>query len=377
MLPAIGALPLALVPATVAAAVVLAALARWPYRSISFRGAALAAAAVSLAADVAFAGPQGLVLLWMPAELGALCVLLGRAVRTLPDRRVAATSAVVVVAVLLLPLRLVLYRPAVEHRPAAFVVLSAVFLVPAALAAAIGLYLRSLDDRRRAAVLRARREERLEVAHGLHDFVAHELTGIVLEAQAAQLSPVDAAQTRSLLQRIETAGLRALDSMDDTVRMLLEPDGDDGQPPTVRLYGLRDLPELIERFRGVDAAAEVELLIPDVLPALGQEADAVGYTVVVEGLTNVRRHAPEAGRVTVVVDPRDDGTVEIVVTDGGGGGHLYSRAGSGGTGLVGLAERVEALGGRLTAGPLDDGWTVCAVVPVRHKPRPGRTGDGA
>ena len=93
------------------------------------------------------------------------------------------------------------------------------------------------------------------------------------------------------------------------------------------------------------------------------------YRVVQEALTNVRRHAPEANWVWIelAVDPAVDGH-ELTVSvrnDGVVGGN---RSFGGGYGLVGLAERVAALGGDLHAAPgADHTWVVTARLPLTAK----------
>jgi signal transduction histidine kinase len=81
----------------------------------------------------------------------------------------------------------------------------------------------------------------------------------------------------------------------------------------------------------------------------------------------VRRHAPAAERVEVSVGRGPDSALIVTVTDTGlersNAGH-GRRGGHGGWGLAGLAERVEALGGSLHAGPLSEGWRVSAVLPA-------------
>jgi signal transduction histidine kinase len=82
------------------------------------------------------------------------------------------------------------------------------------------------------------------------------------------------------------------------------------------------------------------------------------YRVVQESLANASKHAPGgAVRVQVAVDDR---TVGVEVVNEGG---RPPPAGVGGMGLVGMRERVEALGGRLTAGPQPGGWRVEATMP--------------
>ncbi|MFF8367291.1 sensor histidine kinase [Streptomyces lydicus] len=361
--PAVISPPSAWLLAVMAAVTLAVAILAWPAGRISLAQAAGGAALLSLAADAGYFGQPGLVILWYPFETVALLVLLERVVRHVPGRRVAFAGALTGAAAVLLPLRFTLHAPAAGLKESVFA--TSVALFPAAVATGIGLYLRSLDNRRAHAVVLARREQRLEVARDLHDFVAHEVTGIVLEAQAAQLGDADPEETRALLQRIEKAGLRALDSMDQTVTTLREADGRKwGEPPPTRLYGLADLPELVGRFSSM-AAAEVALSLEDeVAGTLSREAEDTAYRVVLEALTNVRRHAPQAGRVEVFAGRTADRAVEIAVADDAGPGAPAGTRQGGGTGLAGLEERVGALGGRLEAGPHGPGWRVRCLLPA-------------
>ncbi|MGW9041050.1 histidine kinase [Streptomyces lydicus] len=361
--PAVISPPSAWLLAVLAAVTLAVAILAWPSGRISLAQAAGGVALLSLAADAGYFGQPGLVILWYPFETVALLVLLERVVRHVPGRRVAFAGALTGAAAVLLPLRFTLHAPTAGLKESVFA--TSVALFPAAVATGIGLYLRSLDNRRAHAVVLARREQRLEVARDLHDFVAHEVTGIVLEAQAAQLGDADPAETRALLERIEKAGLRALDSMDQTVTTLREADGRKwGEPPPTRLYGLADLPELVGRFSSM-AAAEVALSLEDeVAGTLSREAEDTAYRVVLEALTNVRRHAPQAGRVEVFAGRTADRAVEIAVADDAGPGAPAGTRQGGGTGLAGLEERVGALGGRLEAGPHGPGWRVRCLLPA-------------
>ncbi|MFH8567209.1 sensor histidine kinase [Streptomyces sp. NPDC017993] len=357
-----------------AALTLAASILAWPTGRISLAQAAGGVAVLSLAADIGYFGQPGLVILWYPFETVALLVLLERVVRHVPSRQVGIVGPLTGAAAILLPLRFTLHAPDTGLKESVFA--ASLALVPAACAMGVGLYLRSLDNRRAHAVALARREQRLEVARDLHDFVAHEVTGIVLEAQAAQLSEDTAPEEhRALLQRIEKAGLRALDSMDQTVTALREAEGRKwGEPPPTRLYGLADLHELVGRFSSM-AVAEVALsLEEEVAGTLSREAEDTAYRVVLESLTNIRRHAPRAGRVQVFAGRTADRAVEVSVADHAGpeapaetlprslagqGGRSH-----GGTGLVGLTERVSALGGTLEAGPSEHGWRVRCLLPA-------------
>ncbi|MFF2922153.1 histidine kinase [Streptomyces celluloflavus] len=222
--PAVMAPPSAYLPAVMAALSLTVSILALPSGRISLARAAGGVAVLSLAADVGYFGQPGLVILWFPFETAALLVLLERVVRHVPSPRVGIVGPLTGAAAILLPLRFTLHAPGSGLKESVFA--SSLALVAAACAVGVGLYLRSLDNRRAQAVAQARREHRLEVARDLHDFVAHEVTGIVLEAQAAQIGEgTDAEEHRALLQRIEKAGLRALDSMDQTVTALREAEG--------------------------------------------------------------------------------------------------------------------------------------------------------
>jgi signal transduction histidine kinase len=83
-----------------------------------------------------------------------------------------------------------------------------------------------------------------------------------------------------------------------------------------------------------------------------------------EALTNVAKHAGTTARARLRVAV-DDGNVRWEVSDDGGAGSSPpSPPPGGGHGLTGMRERVEVLGGTLTAGPAGTGWRVATVLPA-------------
>ncbi|MFH8348630.1 sensor histidine kinase [Streptomyces sp. NPDC018045] len=362
LFPALGTSPGALPLALCAAAAVAAAMLNWPLRRVSLAHVAGCTGGLSLVLDFAYFGDPKPIAFWLPFEGVALLVLLYRVTRREPAPRVVRTGGLVGAATICLLLRITLHIPEQGWRESVFVMFLAFF--PAACVTGVGLYLRSLDGRRARAVTQALRDQRLEVARDLHDFVAHEVTGIVLEAQAAQLDQGAPQQTRELFERVEKAGLRALDSMDQTVRALRQADGRKWEEaPSTRVYGLADLAELLGRFSSMTSAQTHLSQEEELAGVLSREAEDTAYRTVLESLTNVRRHAPHATRVVVTARRTADGSVEVTVADNGGGAPGNTRQG-GGTGLAALSGRVDALGGALRAGPHDDGWQVGCVLPA-------------
>lgn len=286
-------------------------------------------------------------LVHLPAEPGpatslGLAVLIGSAVRNLPARTacaVAAGGAALMAAAFL-----------ATPRSAVPVLGSLAWLA----ALVTGLAFRLLAARRHAAAERVRSAERLELARELHDVVAHHITSIVLQAQAAQLvtakHPDKAAGS---LADIETAGSEALTATRRVVGLLR-----DTAPGTP---GHERLTELIEGFEGQGRRARLRLAAePD---GWAPEVSGTVYRVVRESLTNVARHARHARAVTVDIT-QDEEAVTVVVEDDApqGAARRHRHAGYG---LIGMRERLEALGGTLTAGPRPgSGWTVRATVPA-------------
>ncbi|MFH8371013.1 sensor histidine kinase [Streptomyces sp. NPDC018031] len=299
---------------------------------------------------------------WSMAGVALLLPLLGLAARWSPVRSGYLAGALGVAAVALWP------APLVWDEGGSWLEIcgaAAFWALPALGAVAIGAQLRRQASRTRRAVREARRDQQLELAQDLHDFVAHDVSAIVVQAQAARfVAGTDPLQAVRALERIEAAGLSALASMDRTVHALREAGGGPAAPAP----GLAALGELVERFEGGALEAEEAALA-----ALPREADTAAYRVAVEALTNVTRHAPGARTVRVTLRLASGG-IELAVANTapprGARNRLTRRRHTGGTGLAGLRERVDAAGGTLEAGPADGGgWRVSAVFPA--DPRPG------
>ncbi|HMJ75386.1 MAG TPA: histidine kinase [Iamia sp.] len=233
-----------------------------------------------------------------------------------------------------------------------------------------GLYLRHLDDSQVQAAHDARRAERLDLARELHDLVAHYVTGIVVQAQAAQVvADRDPTAAGAALDRIEGAGRDALGAMRTLVGSLRAEDEDAPTAPPpglVALDGLAGLSDLVERSRATGLPVTVTVT-PDAARAAHGAAATSIHRIVQESLTNVHRHAAEPTRAEVDVRLVGTHLVVTVTDDGRQAGDADRTLVGAGFGLVGMAERAHALAGSLTAGPLDPpahGWRVQATLPV-------------
>jgi signal transduction histidine kinase len=237
-----------------------------------------------------------------------------------------------------------------------------------ACALAFGGYLRWLDLQRSQAAVAARRDERLDLARELHDLVAHYVTGIVVQAQAAQIvAERQPAAAVDALARIEHAGVDALGAMRRMVGTLRSGYSRPDTDPPVGPAGVAGLDDLVSQHNA--AGIPVRLHLNDIDPnTLPPAVAAAIHRIVLESLTNVSRHAVDVTRVDVdlrrhahadeiVVEVRDDGRDT-------GPPHVLRR--SGGFGLIGMAERAIALGGTLIAGPApaEVGWQVVARLPL-------------
>jgi signal transduction histidine kinase len=313
----------------------------------------LAVGGLAVALGTAPAGP-----LFGGGLLGAL-VLGAAAMRALPPRRAALIgvtgTAVVAVGETAGPGGLF------DHRT--LWALASATLWSAALAT--GLYLRYLDFLHRQRLEAARRQERLELARELHDVVAHHVTGIVVQAQAALFAGGgDPEPLISALGSIETAGTDTLTAIRQLVGLLRDSDDTGGVSP-----GPEPISQLVERFARHGPA--VDLRLPGDAPDPGwpPEVASTVYRVVQEALTNVARHAPGARSVTVAIT-HDTQQVSVEVTDDAPAA-ISRHSRPGGYGLVGMRERVEALGGKVHAGPLGGvGWAVQASLPLSAYGRP-------
>ncbi|MFJ2804772.1 sensor histidine kinase [Kitasatospora sp. NPDC087271] len=239
---------------------------------------------------------------------------------------------------------------------------------------------------------RARAAERARIAREMHDVLAHRLSLLVLHAGVLRdqaLAGTVAADPDRLTHRLELLRTTAAHSLDDLRDVLGALRAD---PPTapaaeevpaapprvapvpvpVPAPALRDLTELVGE--ATSAGQEVELALsgdPETVPTTHRLAV---HRLVQEALTNARKYA-HAAPVTVRVRYGAPATT-VEVRNGQGEASPNGPGTGGGYGLVGLAERVDALGGYLDAGPDGGGgFRLAARLPAPE--RPPRTAPGS
>jgi signal transduction histidine kinase len=227
------------------------------------------------------------------------------------------------------------------------------------------LHVREVEQRAEEAVRTrdeaARRramEERLRIARELHDSLTHSISVIQVQAGVAvHLACKRGEDVPPALLAIQEAGADAVRELRATLGVLRSEDDGDGS-------GLSQLGSLVARAGA--AGVPVTVTVTGAERLLPPEVDQAAYRIVQEALTNVSRHASHASAsVHLHYTPE---TLSIQVDDDGKGPvtSTGTRLSGPGLGLVGMRERVSALGGRLQAGPQDDGgFQVRAELPAR------------
>ncbi|MFY1577187.1 sensor histidine kinase [Verrucosispora sp. WMMD703] len=208
--------------------------------------------------------------------------------------------------------------------------------------------------------------ERARMARELHDVAAHHLSGMVVQAAAAErLIDPDPSAAKTAVAWIRSQGKETLDNLRLVVGVLRGRPGDsDGNAP---VPGLAMLDDLVSDARQLGSPVEFVRhgQHRDVPPI----ADVALYRIVQESLSNARQHAPGAPvRVQLRFLPRQ---VSLEVSNDRPTRRAEPRSSAtGGIGLVGMRERAHLIGAQFTAGPTTTGgWSVTVTVPT--------TGDDA
>lgn len=190
---------------------------------------------------------------------------------------------------------------------------------------------------------RARLDERSRIAAEIHDVVSHSLAVMVAQAEGGRMIASDA-ETKQVLSTVAETGREALRDMRAMLGVLREDTGPAEPQPTVQ-----EIAALAER---AGASYECSGQPRPVDAATGLAA----YRIVQESLTNALKHGNGAATVQAAWTDR----LELSITSPA----RSRRPASGGSGIVGMRERAESVGGRLTAQLQDGVWRVHAVLPL-------------
>ncbi len=261
-------------------------------------------------------------------------------------------------------------------------------LIAIGLAVALGLYLRAradyvtgltdraerLERERELLAHRAVADERVRIARELHDVVAHNVSLMVVQAQALAATNArtaapdveapedggDGGDGQPALRAIADLGREALSEMHRMLGVLRVSEGAEAEREPQP--GVRDLEALIDRTRA--AGLEARLIVRGTPRELPAGVDLSAYRIVQEALTNVIRHA-DARHATVTLAYAHSGVVVSIEDDG----QAAPNGSAAGHGMVGMRERVALFGGQLLAGRRTDGpgFRVTATLPV-HLP---------
>jgi signal transduction histidine kinase len=210
-----------------------------------------------------------------------------------------------------------------------------------------------LEREREAETRRATAEEQARIARELHDVVAHALSVIIVQAGAASdVFEVDPRRTREPIQAIDSAARAALSDLRRVLGILHAEAEFEPQP------SLDYLDNLLERVRATGLHVSLETQgNPGALPAT---VDLSAYRIVQEALTNTLKHA-NARNARVRLHYGD--TLQIEIHDDG---HATVNGNTGGSGLIGMRERVAMLGGSISAGPVPEGgYRVSVRIPIQ------------
>ncbi|MET7992705.1 DUF4118 domain-containing protein [Amycolatopsis sp. NPDC005232] len=199
----------------------------------------------------------------------------------------------------------------------------------------------------RARIVATADRTRRRIERDLHDGAQQQLVSLALQVRAVQaLIPDESLEARGELDRIADGLSDALDALREMARGI--------HPALLAELGL--VPALKALARRSSQNIDLDVRADGRLP---EPIEVGAYYVVAEALTNAAKHA-QAGAITVVVETGAD-VLRIAVQDDGAGGADFAR----GTGLAGLKDRVEALGGRIFLhSPPGDGTMLRAEFPL-------------
>ena len=202
-------------------------------------------------------------------------------------------------------------------------------------------------------------EERLRIARDVHDLVAHHIAVVNVQSGVADhLLESDPAAASQALAVVRDAASTVIDELGELLGVLRSVD--DTADPTTPTPGLAAIDDLISSFASSGLSVQDER--SGVARPLSESAELAAYRVVQEALTNAHKYGDGTASVALRFD--DDGLKIVVAnpTD-----QLTTLTDSTGYGLVGMRERIEAVGGGIEFGRPGDGaeFRITATIPKK------------
>lgn len=210
-----------------------------------------------------------------------------------------------------------------------------------------------IEAEQRMALEQASLRERNRIAQGMHDSLGHELSLIALRAGALQVSHRLADEDREAVAQLRVAAAHATARLGEIVGVLRA-----GEVPAPTQPSVESVADIVLRAAASGMAVGLHRVGPP--KPLSSPAQQAAVRVVQEALTNAAKHSPGAPVVVTMSFGVDE--LALSVSNGAPTGPGHAAA-SGGTGLVGLAERMRLIGGTLSVGPVGEGFAVEASVP--------------
>nr|WP_182525273.1 histidine kinase [Nocardioides dongkuii] len=194
-------------------------------------------------------------------------------------------------------------------------------------------------------------EERLRIARELHDVVAHRVAIVNVQASVARhLVLTDPPAALTAIEHVREAGRAILDELSDVLNVLRQPD--EPVDPHAPAPGLDQVPHLVASFQS--AGLSITQSVSGSPRAIAGGADLVAYRVLQEALTNAHKHGTGQATMTICYAPTDVG-LEVTNPTSDGEESVRPSAADAGFGLVGMRERVAAVGGEMAARQDPDG----------------------
>jgi signal transduction histidine kinase len=220
--------------------------------------------------------------------------------------------------------------------------------------AALGATEEALAESARAQTMM---EERDRIARELHDIVAHHLSVITVESEAARLASPELSS--DVAGRLEAIASTAREALTETHRLLAVLREDTpGKADRTPQPGLAQLADLIDKARAT--GSHIRLVRQGTVVQLPRSIDLAAYRIVQESLTNARTHAPGAD-VDVEIFFRHQ-VVHLRVRDYGPGASSEPGVGHG---LTGMRERARLAGGTFSSGQAEGGgFEVDVTLPI-------------